>query len=184
MKQLLHTLWSGLMRPLSRFARDDRGTATVEFALIFPVYIILLLSAFESGMLMTRQVMLERGLEMAMRDVRIGAMSPVTHDTLKNAICNNAGIIPNCADALKIEMRRVDLLNWTNLPAAADCIDRNDPAAPLVAFQQGGANQMVVVRACALFDPVFPTLGLGAQIPRETGNEYALVSRSAFVREP
>ncbi len=166
-----------------RFRKED-GSATIEFALIFPVYIVLLLSSFESGFLMSRQVFLERGLDMAIREVRIDAISPVTHDVLKQRICHHAGGIPDCLDAVRVEMRPVDLLNWNDLPRRADCIDRDDPSAPLRSFTEGGANQLVIVRACALFDPVFPTLGLGARIPRESGTEYALIAMSAYVKEP
>ena len=173
-----------LARPFGRFARNESGSATVEFALVFPVYLVLMLSAFESGILMTRQVMLERGVDMAIRDVRIGTMTNVDHATLRNAICDYAGMLPNCDTSLKIEMRPVDLKNWSDIPGAPDCIDRDDPAAPLVAFSEAGANQMVVIRACALFNPVCPTVGLGAKIPRESGDEYALVAMSAFVKEP
>lgn len=169
---------------LSRFRKDQDGSATVEFAMVFPIYIVLLMSAFESGMLMTRQAMLERGVDMAVRNVRIGVMSPVDHDTLLKSICANAGIIPSCETEVKIEMRRVDLTDWAGFPNTADCIDRDDYALPLEEFQAGGANELMVIRVCALFDPVFPTLGLGKQLPRESQDAYALISSSAFVIEP
>lgn len=171
-------------RALRRFLRSDEASATVEFVIIFPAFILLMLSAFESGMLMTRQAMLERGVDMAIRQVRIGAMDPVTHDDLRDAICAQSAIIPNCASELKIEMRRVDLMSWTSIPARADCVNREDYGAPLEAFQAGSANQLMFVRVCALFDPVFPTAGLGAQLPVRSGGAYALVSTSAFVIEP
>lgn len=169
---------------LRRFRRDEDGSATIEFIVALPLYIFLLLSAFESGLLMTRQVLLDRSLDLAIRQVRIGGLSPVTHETLKQEICDNALMIPDCMNSVKIEARNIDLLAWQNIPAEADCIDRADSSAPLVSFQTGGANQMTVVRVCALFNPVFPTSGIGAQIPRESGDEYALIASSAYVREP
>ena len=42
----------------------------------------------------------------------------------------------------------------------------------------------MLLRACSLFDPYFPTSGLGARLPRESGNAYALVSSTTFVIEP
>lgn len=173
-----------LVSRIARFRSDQDGSATVEFAMVFPLYIVLLMSAFESGMLMTRQAMLERGVDMAVRNVRIGVMNPVDHDTLLTSICANAGIIPSCETEVKIEMRRVDLTNWAGFPNTADCIDRDDYALPLEEFQAGSANELMVIRVCALFDPVFPNLGLGKQLPRESQDAYALISSSAFVIEP
>ena len=39
---------------IKRFARDNRGVAAVEFALIAPIFLALILSLFETGWLMTK----------------------------------------------------------------------------------------------------------------------------------
>lgn len=173
-----------LLRPLRRFRRKEDGSASVEFVVVFPAFMILFVSAFESGLLMTRHVMLERGLDMAVRAVRIGTIDPVTHDQIKTMICNGAGVIPDCMNQVKVEMRPIDPRAWSNIPLEADCIDRDEANNPTRNFANGGENQLMVVRACALFDPIFPTTGLGAQLPRKSGGAYALVSSSAFVMEP
>jgi hypothetical protein len=43
---------------------------------------------------------------------------------------------------------------------------------------------MMILRACHLFDPYFPTFGLGEFIPRQSGDAYALISTSSYVVEP
>ncbi len=173
-----------VLGPLRRFARGQDGVVSIEVAMLLPVFIFFFVSAFETGLLMTRQVMLDRGMDIAIRSVRLGTMATVTPATLRAAICNNALVIPNCATKLRIEMRTVDLLNWVDVPTQPECEDMASPSAPLETFQRGQANQMVVVRACALFEPVFPTIGFGERVKKETGNYYGLVSVSAFVREP
>ena len=47
-----------LGRFLRRFRRREDGNPTVEFVVVFPVFMILMVSAVESGLLMTRQMML------------------------------------------------------------------------------------------------------------------------------
>jgi len=42
----------------------------------------------------------------------------------------------------------------------------------------------MILRACAKFDPVFPTTGLGKHIDKDGAGQYALTSISAFVQEP
>jgi hypothetical protein len=169
---------------LRRFAKSEDGSGTIEFAIFLPFMMMLFMTTFELGMTMTRQVMLDRGTDMAVRMVRLGRITPVTHDALKASICNMAAIIPNCMQELKLEMQPIDPRAYTMLPVDTDCIDRGDPAAPVRTFVPGNINQLMILRVCALFDPYIPTSALGAAIPKESGGAYALVSTSAFVIEP
>lgn len=171
-------------RYLRRLRHDRDGATTVEFVLLFPVLVLFILSSFELGMTTLRQVMLDRGMELVVRDIRLGRMTPVDHATVSAAICDYAGLLPNCPRDLRLEMRPLDLRNWAPPPAEADCVDRTDDSLPVRKFTAGVENQMMLLRACALFDPYFPTTGIGASIPRETGGAYALVSASAYVIEP
>lgn len=173
-----------LRRLLQRFRKSEDGSATVEFVIIFPLFMFLFVSCFELGTVMLRQTMLDRGIDMAVRQVRIGAVPNVTHDILKDMICDRAAILPNCNTELKLEMRVIDPRAWVNMPAVADCIDRADRSLPVLNFQTGLPNQMMVLRACHLFDPYFPTFGLGEFIPRQSGDAYALISTSSYVVEP
>ncbi|EAR50681.1 hypothetical protein OG2516_06277 [Oceanicola granulosus HTCC2516] len=169
---------------LRRLWRDEDGNPTVEFVLVFPLFLTLMISAFESGILMTRHMMLERGLDISVRAIRLGTTEPVTAPRLRDWVCGNAAIIPDCQNQLKVEMIRMDPQDWSTPPAGADCVDRNDPAAPNRTFQTGGNHQLMVLRVCALFDPVFPNFGLGKQITEGDKTFYALVSTSVFVMEP
>lgn len=173
------------LRPfLRRFRREDSASATLEFALMVPMMLLLCMSTIELGIYLTREVMLERGIDLAVRQVRIGAMETVTHDALVEAICEGAVIIPDCANQLKLEMSRRDLRSWTGFNQAADCVDREDDAQPPSTFEPGMQNELVVLRACSLFDPLFPTTGLGSKIPRQSGGAYAIVAMTAYVVEP
>ena len=40
------------------------------------------------------------------------------------------------------------------------------------------------MRACVLFDPWFPGIGLGLQLPRESGGGVRMTATTAFVNEP
>ena len=169
---------------LRRFRGDEAGNTTIEFVILFPLFMVLFLSAIESGIYMTRYVMLERGLDDTVRAIRLGTTNQVDVDDVKQMICSGAAVIPDCQNVVKVEMIRVDPLNHVQLAARADCVDRNDPAAPARNFATGESNDFMLLRVCALFNPLFPTTGLGFQMPREDGDSYALVSMSAFVMEP
>lgn len=175
--------------PLAKVRRDEDGSATVEFAILFPAFMMVFLASFESGLLMTRQVMLDRGLDLAVRSVRLGtAAGPIGVSELKRLICNGAAIIPDCLNQVKVEMRPIDpfqpIVSDNSIPRRADCVDRDDPAIPERNYYTGTSNEMMILRVCALIDPFFPTATLGQRIATESGNTYGLVSTSAFVMEP
>jgi hypothetical protein len=169
---------------LKRLWRDDEGTATVEFAIVFPFFISLFLSSVELGMITLRHTMLERGLDLAVRDIRLSTGTAPQHDDIKTQICDYAGLIPNCGSTLRLEMVQVDLRGSVALPTDVDCVDTSEPVEPVRSFVNGQENEMMILRACVKFDPIFPTSGLGKQLQVDGAGQAALVAMSAFVQEP
>jgi len=167
-----------------RISGDESGTATLEFVIIVPVFLTIFMSAFEAGLLMTRQVMLERGMDMSIRNLRLGSWTDPTHDMLKTEICRIAAIIPDCMDTVMLELRPISTTTWNFLSADATCVERDEPIQPVTEFNVGIENEMMLVRACAIFDPIFPMTGLGLNLPTDSGGAYALIASSAFVNEP
>ncbi len=165
--------------------RAENGSATVEFVILFPVFIYLMLSSIEVGILTTRHVMLERGLDLAVREVRLNTGAPVGVDELRTMICNGAAVIPDCLQSVKVEMKPLNLRALDNIPPRADCVDVNSPAQPVRNFTNGAANELMILRACVLFDPIIETSAFWAyRPPAASGGKYALVSTSAFAMEP
>ncbi len=167
----------------ARTKRED-GNASIEFVLLFPVFISIFGSAFEAGLLTSRQAMLERATEGAVRDLRLGVSSVATHDDLKARICNVAGLIPNCDEALLIELVPVSTQTWDMRWGEFRCIDRDEDITPVTSFSQGGSNELMLVRVCAVVNPMNPVAGLGLKLPKVNASDYALVAASAFVNEP
>lgn len=180
---------TSLLSLLRRFQRDESGIVTVEFVIIFPVFMLMFLMTFESGMASLRHFALERGVDLAVRDVRIGRMAVPSRDLLRTQICDYARLLPDCENQLQVEMVRRSLRSWTNLPAQVQCVDRGAAVQPVVQFTNGGNNELIFLRACIRLDPVMPTTGLGRTIVEANsssaaGGSYALVSTSSFVVEP
>ncbi|PVA06574.1 TadE/TadG family type IV pilus assembly protein [Thalassorhabdomicrobium marinisediminis] len=176
-------------RWLRRFRRSEDGGPTLEFVIVFMPFMMLAVSAFELGLLMTRHVMLERGLDMAVREVRLNTGLPVNEHQFKVMVCNSAGILPNCMNQLRLEMIAVDLrvagsVGPATVRREASCVDYNDPFLPARTFNNGIPNQMMVVRACARLAPMLPETALGYFLSRMDNGFYRLVSSTAFVMEP
>ena len=170
-------------RVRNRLRRDD-GNATIEFVIIFPILMGLFLMVFETGLLMTRGVMLDRAVDISMRQLRLGTLVPMTHDGLKDSICANTVVIPDCGNVVLIELRAISTDTWTPLSGSTTCVDRSEEIQPLLDFETGIQNEMMLVRVCAILDPFFPGTGLAARMQLDDTGGYALVAMSAYVNEP
>ncbi|MEM8791739.1 MAG: TadE/TadG family type IV pilus assembly protein [Pseudomonadota bacterium] len=169
------------------FLRDEHGSASIEFAIVFPAVMVLFLSVVEIGYLATRYVLLERGLDMASRDLRLGREPPPgvdAHTYIKDRICQFS-TLGGCEDNLLVELREFD--------ADADfpqnqptCINRNAEVQvdPLDNFIPGAAGEIMFIRACFLTAPLIPGLGFGLSMPLAESGGYQMVAFTAFMNEP
>lgn len=180
---------SALFKKYNKFKNDQKGSATIEFVLLFPAFMMMFLMGFESGYFMVRNVMLERALDISVRDVRLANGTVPELAELKANICQVALILPDCENSLQIEIRPVAPLPGGVASAGTliRCIDKaaepNDPNNETI-YDTGSGNQLMLVRVCALANPLFPTTGIGAGLKFDTFGNYALVATTAFVNEP
>jgi hypothetical protein len=140
---------------------------------------------------MTRHVMLERGVDIAVREVRLSTGTPIEYIDLKRDVCNAAGLLgDDCMTKVRLEMIAVDMraqssVGPNSIPNEPSCTDINEPAATPRNFATGTPNEMMIVRACGLFTPMLPEFGLGYFLSRMRGDRfYPLVTTTAFVMEP
>ncbi|WP_108483407.1 TadE/TadG family type IV pilus assembly protein [Oceaniglobus ichthyenteri] len=169
---------------LRRFRRDEDGGPTIEFIILVTPIIWMFMSGAEAGLLNMRSVMLERGTDIAMRAVRINPNRPPTHDQVKQLICDQALLIPDCMENLRVELRNVPRGQWNTIGPAVECQDRSDTIAPITRFVPGQPSALMLVRACVKVRPIFPTTALGLMLPKDGAGDYAAISTAAFVNEP
>ena len=123
-------------------------------------------------------------MDITVREIRLGTGAAPQHDEIKTRICNRAGFIDACEENLKLEMIQVDPRAWTAIDPDPDCTDKSEEVLPVRSFVNGLDNELMVMRACAKIDPVFPTTGLGANMSTDAFGQYALIATSVFVQEP
>lgn len=173
------------LRSLLCRLRSDKGTATIEFVILFPFFIALFGSSFEAAYITMRQLLLERATDIVVRDVRLGIGGTPTHATLKRDICNAAGVIPDCMQSLHIELERVEKSDWSVRTGQVKCVDRDEDIEPAINFTPGDDNDLMLMTVCAVFEPMVPATGLGLKLPKVNGGKYyALVAITAFANEP
>ena len=163
----------------------EDGNATIEFVILFPAIMTIFLSSFEVGIYLTRAVLLDRALDLNVRLLRLGSLDPATSDNLKQRVCTDALIFKDCPSAITIELTEVDTTTW-NLPSGRmTCVDRNnEDIEPVVTFNTGALNDLMLVRACTVLDPFFGTTPFVMQLPLDASGGYIVAAASTFVNEP
>jgi Flp pilus assembly protein TadG len=169
---------------LRQFGRREDGQLLVEFALAVPLVFTIFLTSVEMGMVQVRQMFLERGLDVAVRDIRLNTSAKLTPSQVKQKICDQAGFLPDCMETLRLEMTTADMRSFAAFGASADCIDTSQPITPLRQFVHGNNHELMMIRACYMFKPVFPTSGLGKQFAKDGSGRVKMVAYSGFVQEP
>ena len=173
-------------RVLRRLWRREEGSSTLEFIVLFPFLGYLIFGLAETGVLIVRSTNLDRGVDIAVRDVRLGQPSVASYDGLRDRICQLSFLLGSCNETLRLELTAIGTTPSGGTPSGAvSCTNRADPdISPPIQFDTSTPGEIVIVRACLIVDPVFPGTGFMALLPKSDGGGYALVSRSAFMNEP
>lgn len=194
-----------MMSMFKKFRKDEDGVASVEFVILFPFVFFLFMMAYDVGLHMIRHAMLERGMDLAVRHIRLSsASSAPSHDEIKEMICDGALLLPLCEENMNIELRSNDMFAWSDWPVTPICADREEDIRPVNIFEPGGSNELMLIRACAAVKPLFTVRGWSifksattqleaqrhdlklpsANTSHTEGEYYFIVASSAFVNEP
>ncbi|PSK81567.1 Flp pilus assembly protein TadG [Limimaricola soesokkakensis] len=167
-----------------RFRAADSGSITAEFVILFPVVMYIFLLGIETSLWNTRELMLRRATNLAVRDVRLSTATPPSYEEMRRAICARSIFISGCEANLRIEMQALPLADWARVTSQAKCVEKGGAVDPALDYRPGQQNELMMVRVCRMFDPIFPGGGLGRKISQEHGGEYAVRVVTGFVAEP
>lgn len=166
---------------LRRFAKDDTGSAAIEFGFVALPFFVLMFAAIDFGLMRFATSTLENAVADAARQIRTGqvAANGTTAAQFRAMVCNNILMIMNCDQRLAIDVRVFNSFSNVNFPAA---VDGNGNLTGAFQYQTGGAGDIVLVRAFyawPLLTPVF-----GEAMSNMTGDARLLSASSAFRNEP
>ena len=173
-----------MMRFLRSFWRREDGYATAEVVLLFPAILWPFMMAMESSFIQIRQAMVERAMDVVVRELRLGDPALTDPEALKVRLCEEVLVIPKCRRDIMLEMGAVQVGSFNFEPGRIDCVDRREELNPVTQYQQGAVNEMMVLRFCILHDPILPAVGLGKLLPQQPGGGFPLIASTFFVNEP
>lgn len=190
--------WSGLAaRTLGRLDRacglagrhGERGAATVEFVLLLPAFLMVFISSFDSSLHLIRQVMLERAVDVAVREIRLDTPGNVTQNQIRNSICNRARILPDCNENLLVELSEVKRPAYELPDSGAPCVNQLTSISPRASFETDRTGKMILLRACYSVRPALPmAIGtinrtLASNMINDEDGTVRMVTTTAFVVE-
>ncbi|MEO1206084.1 MAG: TadE/TadG family type IV pilus assembly protein [Pseudomonadota bacterium] len=135
---------------IKRFGSDRSGNAAIEFAMVFPIYLAMVLSLVTAGMYYFTDNGLQNAVETASRKIRTGQAQTAgtTVEQFEQEICN-AGAFLNC-DKLTVILQRGS--DWDEITPVS-CVENgaltqsSGTTQPVSDFA-GGAGDVVLVTAC------------------------------------
>lgn len=173
------------LRRLKARLRREEGTASIEFVLAVPVLMTIFMASFESGLFMVRHVMLEQALDHTMRELRLNHLGNVTVDSLRQEICDRTVVLNDCESNMMLELQPINTATFAMPATPTSCVNRGAVIAPDVPpFIRGGPQDLMIVRACIVQDPMFPMTGIGLRMPKDGQGGYGIVALSIFANEP
>ena len=173
---------------MRRGRRGQTGNAIIEFAMIAPLFFLLLFASLETGLAYFANMTLQNAVMGTSRLIRTGQAQKanMSQAAFRTAVCAEISMLLSCdASKLYIDVRSFD--SFGN-PAAPAPIDGNgDMAGGMDSFQLGessmtGGQSIVLYRAFykwQLFTPIF-----GQYFANMNGNIRLLSSSAAFKNEP
>lgn len=165
-----------------RFARDRRGAAAVEFALIAAPFFFLIFGLIEVCLVFIMSTVLENAVSEASRPLRTGQAQGggMTAFQFRQAVCAEFFAILECDARLSIDVRRLD--NFAGAPAGNPLDGDGNLDNDNFTFQPGGPDEIVAARIFYEWDLITPVLS--QPLVNMSGNRLLLQSSAVFRNEP
>jgi len=179
-RRLLGSIGPGL-------ARDRRGAAAVEFAIIAPIFLGLLFSIIEAGYFFFVSSAVDQATARAARLIRTGevqsASAPMSRDDFFNRICDVVRHFGDCSQRLTVDVSRfssfADLAKDLSQPV---CRDADIDTVNNLPFEAGAQREIIRVRVCFLHKSINPAIGLN--LAESADGSRKLISVAIFRNEP
>jgi len=136
-----------------KFLRGDVGSAAVEFAMVSPIFIVLILATLQLGVVYFAKSYLETGAEQGARLVLTnnavttsnGVTSPMTQTQFQAAICAQFTVLINCAN-LVVQLEPLPN-NATSVSSMMPTYKSDGTLAAPTTFTtgSGGQNMLLIV---------------------------------------
>ncbi|MBS0470307.1 MAG: pilus assembly protein [Proteobacteria bacterium] len=163
-------------------AEQNRASAIIEFALIAPVFFILLLGIVENGLIYFAGSTLQYATDNAARYIRTGQASSasMTQTQFRNMICGDISPLLACNSNLQIDVQAYT--SYSNASYSTPTDSSGNLKTSLNNFQIGSACSVVLVRSFYVWHVITPVLS--PFLTNMTTGNHLITATAAFRNEP
>lgn len=170
-----------LPKPLRRFARQNRGAAAIEFALVVIPFVAMLFAIIETAIVFFATQVLETAVADSARLILTGQAQSggFNQASFKNAVCARISGLFNCSTGIYVDVRTFSDFQSVSMTSP---IDSSGNMVNNFVYQPGTAGQIVVVRLFYQW-PIYMQIW-NPSLTNMSGNKRLLVATAAFRNEP
>ncbi len=178
------------MRSLRRFLRAGRsavaafatrrdGGPAAEFALVAPIFIVVVYATAQCAIIYICNAYLETGAEEAARQVLTNQATSLTAAQFKTAVCNNLPALFNCASVM---VGLQPATSETSISTTTPAFNSNGTLSGTLPYQQPTSGQIGVLQVMYQW----PVIGLplGWNFANLGNGTYLMMSTQVFKVEP
>lgn len=166
-------------RPLRRFARQQDGSAAVEFALVAAPFLALIFAILETALVFFSGQALETAVADASRLIMTGQAQTqgMSQSAFKDAVCARIHGLFDCQSGVYVDVKTFSSFANVSMPTPIDSSGnfQND-----FSYNPGGPGDIVVVRLFYQWPIYVSLLGLN----NLNGGKRLMVATAAFRNEP
>lgn len=182
----------------------QRGAAAVEFALVTPLFLIMMFSLFEVGWFFFATSVVDASSSTASRLIRTGqvqrwTVNPYNGSAISNeddraqalfdGICRGLSALGDCDEKMTMEVET--FTSFSDLATSSDptCSDASASDLADIVFSPGGELQIVRLRICFIYNTVnpivgFDSIGAGVTLSEGDASTRRLITSMVFRNEP
>jgi len=176
------TLASRFKASWNAYARDRRGAAAVEFAMVAIPFFLLIFGLLEVCLMFLVSTVLEHSVADASRQIRTGQAqeSGFNEVNFRASVCGNFFGLLDCDEKLHIDVKSLNGFGSASLERPLDVDGNFDEAG--FAYEPGGPNEIVAVRV--FYEWRLMTPFITAPLSNMAGSKYLVQANAVFRNEP
>jgi Flp pilus assembly protein TadG len=166
-------------RSAAEFARREDGGPASEFAIVAPIFIVLILATAQCAVIYIANSYLETAAEAAARQVLTNQTSNLTVAQFKSAVCADMPAMFNCSSVM---VGLQPATSETSISTVAPTFNASGALANTLPYTQPGPGQIGVLQI--LYQ--WPVIGLplGWNFANLGNGTYLMMSTQVFMVEP
>ena len=171
--------WFGI-RTIRRLARQEDGTAAVEFGIVALPFLALVFAIIETALVFFASQVLETAAADSARLIMTGQaqMQGLTKTTFKDKVCSRIFGLFDCQSGVHVDVQTFGSFGAVDLQKPIDEDGKLDTSG--FKFAPGGPEDIVVVRLVYQWPTFVSLLGLSNM----AGNHRLMMATAAFRNEP